>query len=302
MSPTADIRAQFASAGVHGRLHACPVDTAAGADAGVEVAVDADEVVVMASVYKLAVLVAFAAAVDDGMLDPTAPVRLEPDERTPGATGISAMRDAVVISWRDLARSMVTVSDNAAGDALLDAIGLDRVNAPLAALGLRHTHVGSGTRQIYDTLTRDMGANDLHEAMTLLADNDRPAASAVFDPLLSSATTARDMTTLLVAIWTNAAASTEQCTFMRTVLAQQIWPHRLSSGFPHPGVRVAGKTGTLGPLRHEVGVVDYPYETPVAVAVLTTAARADRNLPRVDAVIGTSARTAVTALRWTPPT
>jgi hypothetical protein len=35
----------------------------------------------------------------------------------------------------------------------------------------------------------------------------------------------------------------------------------------------------------------------VAVAVFTTAARADRHLPRVDAAIGTTARTAVNVLR-----
>lgn len=52
-----------------------------------------------------------------------------------------------------------------------------------------------------------------------------------------------------------------------------------------------------GALRHEVGVVHHQHQQPVAVAVFTTAARADRNLPRVDAVIGTTARTAVTALR-----
>lgn len=297
MSVTEDIRAQFASAGVRGWLHATPVGTASG-----EAVVDADDSVVMASVYKLPVLVAFCRAVDEAVLDPTEPVRLLPGDRTPGLTGTAAMSDAVVMSWRDLARSMIAVSDNAAGDALLDALGLERVRDTLQALGLRRTRVEGGTRETHRILTADTGARDLQEAMELLSDNDHPTTSKVFDPLLSSATTARDMTSLLAAIWTDTAASPQQCRFMRAVLAQQIWPHRLSSGFPYPGVRIAGKTGTLGALRHEVGVVHHQHETAVAVAVFTQAARADRNLPRVDAVIGTTARAAVTFLRRAEPT
>jgi hypothetical protein len=52
------------------------------------------------------------------------------------------------------------------------------------------------------------------------------------------------------------------------------------------------KTGTLGPLRHE---------PPVAVAVSPPPPGRDRHLPRVDAAIGTTARTAVTSLRATAP-
>ena len=87
------------------------------------------------------------------------------------------------------------------------------------------------------------------------------------------------MTSLLSCIWTDQVASAEQSAFMRAVLAQQIWPHRLSSGFPYPGVHVARKTGTLGPFRHEIGVVQHRHEAPIAVAIFTEAARADPNQP-----------------------
>ncbi len=60
-------------------------------------------------------------------------------------------------------------------------------------------------------------------------------------------------------------------------MAQQIWPHRLSSGFP-PGVRIAAKTGTLPTWRNEAGVVTYPDGRQHAVAVFTRAASlADRH-------------------------
>lgn len=291
---TAAIESLFADAGVRGCVHARPVDTSS---ADTEVAVDADRAVVMASVYKLVVLVAFCRAVDDGDIDPTQTVRLTPGARTPGATGIAAMTDPVTASWRDLARSMIAVSDNAAGDALLDAIGLEAIQRSLDALQLTATHVSGGSREVYQLLTDDTGADSLEAAMQLLRDNDHLTHSRAFDPLLASATTARDMTHLLAAVWTDRAASPQQCAFMREVLAQQIWPHRLASGFPYPGVRVSGKTGTLGPLRHEVGVVHPRHEAPIAVSVFTEAARADQNQPRVDATIGAAAAAAVNALR-----
>lgn len=60
---------------------------------------------------------------------------------------------------------------------------------------------------------------------------------------------------------------------------------------------MAGKTGTIGIIRNEVAVVEFPGEHPVAVAVFTRAARAQPSLPVVDAAIGEAARIAVTELR-----
>jgi beta-lactamase class A len=56
---------------------------------------------------------------------------------------------------------------------------------------------------------------------------------------------------------------------------------------------VAGKTGTLPTLRHEVGVVQTPDRRRYAVAVFTLARSTAFSLPQVDAAIGASARVAV---------
>jgi beta-lactamase class A len=91
--------------------------------------------------------------------------------------------------------------------------------------------------------------------------------------------------------------SAEQTSFAQTVMEQQVFAHRIAAGFPHDGVRIAGKTGTFGALRHEVGVVTLPAGDAYAIAVFTRAARGDRRLPRVDAAIGEAARLAVDHLR-----
>ncbi len=293
MSTTADIRARFAAAGVRGWLHAVDITARPGPD----IAVGADDPVPMASVYKLPLLVAFCRAVDDQALDPVTPLTLEPGTRTSGPTGLSIMLDPVTMSLRDLAASMISVSDNAAADALLRVVGVDRVAATMTALGLTTTTVSRSLADTFAQLGREIGTDDPDVAMAALADNDHPRTPSAYDPVLASATTAREMTRLLAAVWTDVAASPEQCRFARTLLGHRLSQQRLASGFPHDEVHTAGKTGTLGALRHEVGVVQFPDEDPVAVAVLTHAARADRILPRADAVIGEVARTAVTAIR-----
>lgn len=115
-------------------------------------------------------------------------------------------------------------------------------------------------------------------------------------PLRTSHSTPRDLTTLLNALWTDTATSAEACRQARDIMAQQIWPHRLSSGFPSD-VRIAAKTGTLPTWRNEAGVVTYPDGRQYAVAVFTRAASLAERQPRVDASIGLAGFAAIEHLR-----
>lgn len=289
------IRQAFADAGVRGWLHARPA-THTGSD--IEVAVRADDVVPLASVYKLPLLVAFVRAVDDGAIDPSQRTTLRPDGRLGGSPGITIMRDPVTISWRDLAASMISVSDNAAADALYRKVGDTRVAAAMKSLGLTQTIVRGTSSDELRALLATTRAKTADAALRALASNDHPMQPG-YATLVRSFSTPREITALLRSLWTGRAASAKQCAFARDLLGSGTGPVRLRRGFPFDSVKVAGKTGTLGALRHDVGVVKYPGETPWAVAVFTEAARSDQILPEVDAVIGATARIAVDALRVT---
>jgi hypothetical protein len=80
----ARIEAAFRDAGVTGFLPATDIHT------GREVAVRADEPVVLASVFKVPLLVTFHRQAADRLLDPTEPVTLRPEDRTVGPTGHSS--------------------------------------------------------------------------------------------------------------------------------------------------------------------------------------------------------------------
>ncbi len=290
------VRAVLAEAGLYGWVHARPITVSPTAP-GECVDVDAHQGVPAASVYKLVLAVAWCRQVDDGIRDPRARVTVDPAEHTAGPTGLSTFDDAATVSERDLVRLMMTVSDNTAADVLLRAVGLDAVAATSAALGLAGTRVRGGTADALAGLQRDLAQASPAAALEALASTDVTSRISAYDPALASATTAADMTTLLRDVWLDRAAGTESCAFLRRIMAQQVWPHRLAAAFPYDDVLTSGKTGTLGALRHEVGVVEFPGEVPVAVAVLTRSARSERALPGADAAIARVARIAVGALR-----
>ncbi|GLY78695.1 serine hydrolase [Actinoallomurus iriomotensis] len=287
----ARIEAAFRDAGVTGFLHATDIDT------GRQVAVHADEPVVLASVFKVPLLVAFHRQAAEGLLDPTEPVTLPPGDRTTGPTGVSVLLDEVRMSLRDLACFMITVSDNTAADVVLDRVGLEAVNATAADLGLPGTAVDGSGRDLLDSLFTDARASTFGEVWARLDEPGMLDRLRALDPLRTSHSTPRDMTRLLGLIWRDEAAPPAECAAMRRLLGLQVWPHRLSSGFPYDDVVVSGKTGTLLTIRNEIGVVEYPDGGRYAVAVFTRSLLPIAVLPQADAVIGTAARLAVEWLR-----
>lgn len=280
----------LAAAGLSGQLHAHSVEAP-----GRAISVGGDGLVPLASMAKLPVLLAVARATDDGTLaaDQARTVR----RRTPGPTGIAAMHDPVRMTVRDLAYLMIAVSDNAAADELLDAVGLDAVDRSLRAIGLTRTRVRAGIATMLDDITADLGTTDPVEVARRLGDPRIVAGLRGLDPARAAAVgTPRELCLLLGSIWRDEAASPAACAEMRRVLGLQVWPHRMAAGFPDDTVRVSGKTGTLLTLRGEAGVVELPNGERFAVAVIVRSATVSSSLPQADAAIGTAARLAVDAL------
>ncbi|QDY78237.1 serine hydrolase [Streptomyces qinzhouensis] len=287
----ARIGAAFAGAGVTGWLHARDIDTDAEVDAG------ADRPVVTASVHKLCVLVTLHEAAAAGRLDLTEQTEIPAHGRTPGPTGLGAMLDGARLSLRDAAFLMMSVSDNAAADVLLERVGLDAVNATTRRLGMPRTEAVETFGSFLGSLRKDAGP----AGPRAFADPRVIAGLRALDPARTNRSTPRDMTALLAAVWRDEAGTPEHCAAMRRILGLQVWPHRLASGFPFDDVQVAGKTGSVPTLRNEVGVVAYPDGGRYAVAVFTRAASPAATLPAADAVIGTAARLAVESLRTPSP-
>lgn len=294
MSRIADeIEAVFASAGARGFLHAREI----GVSGGPEVAVGADDPVVLASVFKIPVAVAYAREVVAGRLDEIERTLVTARYRI-GGIGTAGCADDVEMSWRDLAHFMLTMSDNAATDLIYHRVGQEAVDRVLAELGLARTRLIGCCEDLFATVIADLGAkpDDDLEAVFAAATPEQLWKLSVLDPERTTSSTPREVTALLDAIWTDRAGDPAACERVRKIMAHQIWPHRMSSGFP-AGVAVAAKTGTLPAVRNEAGVVSDVDGRRYAVAVFTRAESLAARLPAVDASIGTAARLAVDHLR-----
>ena len=191
-----------------------------------------------ASTIKTAILVALYREVDAGRLslDDTRPV--DQAARVPGSGVLTWMRPGLSLPLADLAYLMIAVSDNTASNLLLDAVGIDRVRATIAELGLAATALNR----------RFLGR-----------------APGPGEP--ENVASAADLATLLAAIAAGTAAAPGSCARMRATLALQQNRDRLARYLP-PTVSFAGKSGTLLGLVHDTGLIATPFG-PFAVAVLT---------------------------------
>lgn len=280
------ITAAFADAGVTGRLHALDIDS------GATVSVAGAQAVPTSSLHKVCLLATLYREAAAGRIDRTRQIEIPASARTPGLSGIAVMRDTVRLSLRDLATLVVAVSDNAAADVLWEEVGLDTVNRTMAGLGLRETIAVHTMSDIRDLLMAERAAL-VDPASAAKA----PHPVGALDPARTNRSTPQELAALFAAVWNDELCDGELGAELRSLLGVQAWSHRLASGFPFDDVRVSGKTATLPTLRAEAGVVEYPDGGRYAVAVFTRAASAAAVLPAADAVIGTSARIAVDALR-----
>ncbi|MEU0740759.1 serine hydrolase [Streptomyces sp. NPDC006134] len=298
------IRQVFAGAGAEGQLHVVPLHPRAGTagEAGAEpgpreVAVGADDPVVIASIFKVLLALEYARQVVAGQLDPRERVRVTAADRL-GGWGTAGCLDDVELSLRDLAHFAMSVSDNTAADLLLARVGLDTVRLLAKELGLERTRIVGGPRDLLESMFAEVGARDEREfAVRYPAlPDDRRRGLAVLDPRHTTASTPREITRLLRLVWDDAAGPPEACALVRDLMGRQVFRHRLVSGFPDD-VTIAAKTGTLPGLHMEAGVARYPDGAHYAIAVFARTRDLAASRPTVDAAIGRAARIAVGFLR-----
>jgi beta-lactamase class A len=276
-----------------GAAHADELDADAGA-----VELDADAPVSLASVVKILIALAFARQVAAGAIDPTERTNV-PSHLRVGGTGTTGCLDPVQMSLRDLALSMMNVSDNAATDVVLARTGRSAVEAVISDLELEDTHLRGDMAWGHELAVRSLGLTSERDldAQLEAADPDAVRGLAWLDPAHANASTPREIARLLEAIWTNRGGPAEACEFVRSLMAQQVSTQRLASGVVLDGARVAAKSGTIPTIRNEAGVITYPDGRRFAAAVFTRASSVAARRPDIDAAIGKAAALAIAELK-----
>jgi beta-lactamase class A len=121
----------------HGRvaLYATQLNT------GKTVEMDADAVVQTASVIKLTILFEAMEQVRTGKAHWDDRITLKPGDGVSGSGLLLFMDAPMELTLKDVLTLMVIMSDNTATNLAIDKIGLDAVNARIAWMGLKDTHL-----------------------------------------------------------------------------------------------------------------------------------------------------------------
>lgn len=210
---------------------------AARADGRTVLSLAADRPVPAASTVKVLILVEAHAQAADGGLRWSDEATLLDEDKVGGAGSLRRERTGSTWSWAQLARRMISESDNTASNMLLRRLGMDRVNARAAALGLTRTRI---RRYFMDEEARRAGRDNM--------------------------TSAEDMGRLLLAIYRKEILDPAACDAMIEAL-ERTNRRRLAVGVPRD-VPVGHKGGTGVGLRADVGWVRVPGAPYVAAIYL----------------------------------
>lgn len=173
-----------------------------------------------ASVIKAAIA---CAAVDADGLDLAQPIKRGDLDETFYCSILHAFDPDDALTLKNLIGLMLIVSDNPATSAVLERVGMDRVNAWLQANGMANTHI-------------EIGFDD----------------ASLGAPLRANLTTASDCLTLLQLI-----DQTPRYGFVKRMLANNLRNERIPKRLPDDAI-IAHKTGTLSGLVHDIAIVESP--------------------------------------------
>jgi beta-lactamase class A len=255
----------------------------------VSLAINGDEPFPMASTFKLPVLVELHAMARAGALDWDERVEVTPQDQHLGSGDITPLFDppGVALSMRNLANMMMMISDNSAADICLAKAGAARVTARMRGMGITGIRVDRSCQELIldyqgrDTARlKDLARDDLREALrreppsrqgleARFAADDRVAA----DP--RDHATPNAMVMLLEKIWRGDAVDRAASQAMLELLKRCRTGAARIPGLLPGGTVVAHKTGTLGGVVDDVGIIYLPDGAGhVAIAVMSKKTRA----------------------------
>ncbi|MCW1967241.1 MAG: class A beta-lactamase-related serine hydrolase [Anaerolineae bacterium] len=129
-----------------------------------------DERVPTASVIKLPLVIHAAMLAHEGQLDWAETLPLRDEDKVNGSGVLSDLTAGLRLSLRDLCQLTIVLSDNTATNMLIDRLGMDAINARIAALGLMHTRLQrkAFTPDTPATLPYGLGVSTPRETANLL--------------------------------------------------------------------------------------------------------------------------------------
>jgi beta-lactamase class A len=245
-------------------------------ESGKSVYVNADDQFPLASTYKVPIALAVFKLVEEGKLKLDQMVTIEPTDIHISAEWAGVFQaPGVSLSLRNIIEPMLIFSENSATDiALKMAGGGEAVTARLKSLGIAGIRVDRSTADIisnprgvdvwtngkFDRAKWERGAAALSKAR-----EDSIAYYYAQDPRDHGSP--RAMVGLLTRFWKGELLNQENTAYMLDIMYRCETGKGRIKGMLPPGTKVAHKTGTFDGTTNDVGIIDLPNGTHVAIAV-----------------------------------
>jgi beta-lactamase class A len=225
----------------------------------------------MASVFKIPILATAGLQLAQGKIDLNTRVALRDEDKSTGSGILPFFEVGVSPTIRDLLTLMIIISDNTATDMNVELLGgAQVVEDTMHQLGLTDIYFKMNCKQLLKSLyppeIRDLSVEDLHAwsnehgilydgtAFSLKPDNNVSTALA--------------MTRLIRMLFQGEIVRDEAKDEMMGIMYKQQLNQRLPRFLP-PGVAFAHKTGTIGGVCNDAGVMTVAEDKHVVVTLFT---------------------------------
>lgn len=271
-------------------------------ETGRKVSFHGDERFPMASTFKIPVAVQLLHRVDLGELKLDQIIEIHPSDLHPGSGTLTGLfnHPGVMLSVRNLMELMLLISDNSAADILLRlAGGPDAVTARMRDLGIDGINVNRSTARLIADWD---GVKNLppesqwtppmwQRVFEAVSPDDAKKAAAAADRDPRDTATPDAMTALLARIWLRdrAVLKPESADLLLDIMRRCETGQARLKGILPEATEVAHKTGSIGAITNDVGIITLPDNTGhVAIAVFVKAS--DKPSPERERAIAEIAR------------
>ncbi|MEK4427238.1 serine hydrolase [Solibacillus sp. FSL K6-1523] len=230
-----------------------------------EVNIHGEKLFQTASVMKLPVLATLYEKVHQGEINLHERLQLTEQDYVPGSGLFQEMDYGLTPTIKDLATMMIIVSDNLATDKLLKILGgVNPVQETMDRLGLKNIYI---KHSIWDLLSLSVGipvqpysAEIFAEIIRRLIDQEIDWDSIVYQHNKeSNDSSAKDMSLLLEMFAKGEFVSPTCSNEILNILFRQHYQQRIGGLLPR-NTPVANKTGSLGTMFNDAGIVYLPEE------------------------------------------
>ncbi len=228
-----------------------------------EVNIQSERLFQMASVVKVPILATLFDMVHKGKIDLTQRIKILEEDYVPGSGVFKTMDSGIEPTIKDLATMMIIVSDNLATDKILKVVGgANAVQEKMHSIGLKNINI---KHSIWELLSLCVGASLRPYTKEIAAEIIRRLDEGRYDlkgivfreSTENNVSSPKEMSLLLEQIAMGNFQSEECSKAIQDVLLKQQYQQRIGGLLPR-NTTVANKTGSLGSMFNDAGIVHLP--------------------------------------------